>query len=212
MTHSSRTTPGEPACAGWHVTQPCCSLLPAHYNRCYFYSLSGCHRQYKSPWGGGSPSPCCYVGHFSLLSLCLPPPAQHTRTGGDRTWGQCPVRREAPGLGTAQSLPCLLSLGRPCFCTPPLQWRRSPERQGAGEHQDAVPAWPWALLVQTCRGASHLHRNHGAAPSALLQGGLTGCCKVLPCCPGGKAPGLRSTLTLPDVPRETAVSGGSGHW
>lgn len=45
------------------------AVLPAH-NRCYFYSISGCHRQHKSPWGGESPPSCCYVGHFSHLSSC----------------------------------------------------------------------------------------------------------------------------------------------
>lgn len=45
--------------------------------------------------------------------LCLSPPAQHTGTSRDRTWGQCPAGSKAPGLGTSQSLSCLLSLQTP---------------------------------------------------------------------------------------------------
>lgn len=32
---------GDPACAGWHRYTTLHSLLPARYNRHYFYSLSG---------------------------------------------------------------------------------------------------------------------------------------------------------------------------
>lgn len=149
----------------------------------------------KSPWGGGSPPPWCYVGHFSHLSSCpaCACPCQPSILGPAGTrrgvsvlrgvkpwaWAQlracpaCSACRHQPEEACISGETVLLPLPHPCNSIAPRSGRKQESTKmlcppGPGPRWSR-PAGELPTLTSTVGlpGA-------GAAPSALLQGGGMG--------------------------------------